>query len=91
MQSFEFYAKGMIPLKNVTLFGKTGLAWVHRNQINEQDTTLTRVQATPALAAGVNLRVTPHIDGELSYSYYFPTHDLESTQYGALGLVYKFF
>lgn len=90
-QAFDLFAKGILHFNNrVGVYGKAGLAWVHRDKITEKD-HFTRNQITPAGGLGISFNITPHIEAEASYHCYLAARDSKMVQFGGLGVGYKFF
>lgn len=90
-EAIDFLAKAVFRTKKgLCFYGKAGLAWVHRDKINDDD-MLTRNPLVPAMSLGINFPVVSHVELDVSYNYYSSTRDFESTHFYAIGLAYQFY
>ncbi|EKE01982.1 MAG: hypothetical protein ACD_21C00011G0007 [uncultured bacterium] len=93
-QGVDLVAKATLPLDyGFGFYIKGGLAWIHRGSLNSNSGTFASKDAnstiTPVGGLGANYWFAPNIALDLSWTKTMTVSDLPTTDFIALGIVYK--
>jgi opacity protein-like surface antigen len=102
-QLFDMFVKGSYPVNDsVSIYGKAGAAWIHRNKVQtlvqtDPDPSKNKYQyydqedkIAPALGIGATYNYNENLGFDVTASHYFQNGVVRSVSLIGLGALYKF-